>query len=84
MFLPVEFQLDFPLVQGGYLVLYIPVLGDDSYSNETIYSLSFELNCLETQSPHDLASGQIFLYLCLPRLNQAFSGIPKPKQLIHV
>ena len=47
-------------------------------SNETICTLSFEF--LLTAFSHNFAWGQIFLYLCLSRLNQTCSGTPELNQ----
>ena len=81
--LPVQ---NFRLTRGGHLVLNIPVSSTDSYSSTVVLPKQFVpsvLSCLVwrckilTSFSHNSAWDQIFLYLCLSRLNQTSSdGIP--------
>ena len=73
--------LNFRLTREGHLVLNIPVWSTDSYSSTVVPTKQFAPSVLSwlvwrrkvlTAFPHNFAWDQIFLYLCLSRLNQLF------------
>ena len=83
--------LNFWLTQGGHLVLNIPVWSTDIYSNTVVLMKQFSPSVLSwlvwrrkvlTAFSHNFAWDQIFLYLCLSRLNQTCSVIPEQSNYI--